>query len=252
MVVTEVRSRGGDHLLFRVAEQAIVFDSSALASAEQKGNRMLDVHAPHGSAHGWRDFLFHLLTITAGLFIALSLESGVQWLHHRHLAHEAEASLDREVRVNAKALEDTAAALPKYQENLKADITLLNQFLKTHKLPKNSRMQVNVSGTDLENLSWTTAQSTGAVSYMSYATARDYAEIYTLQTAIDSAEKQAARDATLCIGPFSDLDESDMTRDTASTLKERIQVLQGQLVLVNTFVSALNDAYKRYLNAHPS
>lgn len=212
---------------------------------------MLEVHAPHGSGHSLRDFLFHLLTITVGLFIALTLESGVQWLHHRHLVHEAQASLDSEVRANAKALQDTAAALPKNQENLKGDIKLLNQFLKTHKLPKDSSMQVSVSGSNLANLSWTTAQSTGALSYMSYAKAREYAEIYTLQTAIDSAEKQAARDAILCIGPFSELDQSDMTLEAASTLKERIQVLQGQLVLVNTFVGELNDAYKKYLSVHP-
>jgi hypothetical protein len=38
---------------------------------------MLDVHAPEHRIHGFRDFLVHLLTITVGLLIALSLEASV-------------------------------------------------------------------------------------------------------------------------------------------------------------------------------
>lgn len=33
---------------------------------------MLEVHPPHHSISGWRDFLLHLLTITIGLLIALT------------------------------------------------------------------------------------------------------------------------------------------------------------------------------------
>ena len=39
---------------------------------------MLDVHAPEHGIHGMRDFFVHLLTITAGLLIALALEAGVE------------------------------------------------------------------------------------------------------------------------------------------------------------------------------
>jgi len=40
---------------------------------------MLDVHAPHSSIGGWREFLLHLVAITIGLVIALSLEGLVEW-----------------------------------------------------------------------------------------------------------------------------------------------------------------------------
>ena len=66
---------------------------------------MIEVHPPTEPVHGWRDFLVHLLTITIGLVIALSLEGCVEWRHHRHLVHEAEASLQREIESNAKGLE---------------------------------------------------------------------------------------------------------------------------------------------------
>jgi hypothetical protein len=43
----------------------------------------MDVHPPHLPIHTWKDFLLHLLTITIGLFIALTLEASIESIHHR-------------------------------------------------------------------------------------------------------------------------------------------------------------------------
>jgi hypothetical protein len=32
---------------------------------------MLDIHAPHGGIHTWKDFFIHIATITIGLLIAI-------------------------------------------------------------------------------------------------------------------------------------------------------------------------------------
>ena len=45
---------------------------------------VIDVHAPHGGMHTWKDFWIHLGTIAAGLLIAISLEQGVEALHRLH------------------------------------------------------------------------------------------------------------------------------------------------------------------------
>ena len=84
-------------------------DSAAMLAVSLAGGRMLDVHAPHDRMEGWRDFLLHLLTITIGLLIALSLEGLVDWRHHRHLVHEAETNLHGEIVRNAQAWEYSAA-----------------------------------------------------------------------------------------------------------------------------------------------
>ena len=47
---------------------------------------MLDVHAPHGNAHTWKDFFIHIATITIGLLIAIGLEQTVEYVHHSHQA----------------------------------------------------------------------------------------------------------------------------------------------------------------------
>src|SRR4051794_19559960 len=102
---------------------------------------MLDVHPVHEKIHGWRDFLLHLLTITIGLFIALSLEGLVQWHHHRELVHEAEMSLHTEIRANAAGLSDAVADIQKQHEKLAADVSILKRLINTGKLPKDSNLE---------------------------------------------------------------------------------------------------------------
>ena len=48
---------------------------------------MLDVHPPHSATHTWKDFFIHIATIVIGLLIAVGLEQGVEYMHHRHQAH---------------------------------------------------------------------------------------------------------------------------------------------------------------------
>jgi hypothetical protein len=47
----------------------------------------MDVHAPHGGIHTWKDFWIHLGTITIGLLIAIGLEQSVEWVHRLHEQH---------------------------------------------------------------------------------------------------------------------------------------------------------------------
>ena len=52
----------------------------------------MDIHKPK-AAHSWREFAVEIGTIICGILIALSLEQGVEGLHHRHLAEQAEDDL---------------------------------------------------------------------------------------------------------------------------------------------------------------
>jgi hypothetical protein len=60
----------------------------------------MDVHPPHQPIRSWKDFLLHLLTITIGLFIALTLEASIESIHHRHLVREAHRNLRQEIQAN--------------------------------------------------------------------------------------------------------------------------------------------------------
>src|SRR5580692_2084652 len=72
-------------------------EPSALSDAvPESKNPMLDVHAPHGSVHTWKDFFIHLATIAIGLLIAIGLEQTVEFFHHRHQLKEAREQLATE------------------------------------------------------------------------------------------------------------------------------------------------------------
>src|ERR1700733_1469764 len=94
---------------------------------------VIDIHPPHEPIHGWRDFFLHLTTITIGLLIALSLEGCVEWQHHRHLVHEAEASLRTEIQSNESGLSNVLADVRNQQSILKHDVVVLDQMIKDPK-----------------------------------------------------------------------------------------------------------------------
>ncbi|MES2393099.1 MAG: hypothetical protein V4555_15740 [Acidobacteriota bacterium] len=214
---------------------------------------LLDVHPPHESVHGWRDFLLHLTTITIGLFIALSLEGLVEWQHHRHLVREAEASLHDEIKSNASGIDTVLADLHQKQQNLQKDVAILKVVAATGKFPTDKDMSIDFRIVTFDNLSWTTAQSTGALSYMPYSLARDYAGIYAQQELLTASEQQAARDAVSAIGPFINepKDAPPPSPEEARSMIDKIETLQGQYILVEAMMTGLSFQYKHFLQNHP-
>ncbi|ADW67435.1 hypothetical protein [Granulicella tundricola] len=212
---------------------------------------VLDVHPPHEAVHGWRDFLLHLLTITIGLLIALSLEGMVEWEHHRHLVHEAEASLHAEIKSNSDGLQKMLTEVEKQQSLLKQDVVTLKGFMAKPK-PKHGTMEIGFHISNFDSVSWKTAQSTGALAYMPYGKAQEFAEIYSTQDELQAAEQVAARDAIISLAPFMNSEEKDPDPDAAeaNAIKDKIEVLQGQLLLVDSLVKGLDQEYKKFLAAH--
>lgn len=213
---------------------------------------MLDVHAPHEPVHGWRDFLVHLSTITIGLLIALSLEGCVEWWHHRHLVHEAEASLQREIESNAKGLEGVLDDVRKEQSVLKQDVAVMNKIIANPKVPNRDEMTINFRIRTFDEVSWKTAQSTGALSYMPYERAQEYSNIYSAQNVLGMAEEQAVRDTVLSVAPFLNSKPGDPnpTGDEAVKIKDRLEVLQGQLTFMESLIVGLDGEYKKFLASH--
>ncbi len=213
---------------------------------------MLDVHPPHEPMHGWRDFFLHLTTITIGLLIALSLEGLVEWQHHRHLVHDAEASLHAEIKGNAENIDGILADVHKRQAELKHDVYVLNYIAANGKYPEDKQMSVNFQIVAFQGVAWKTAQSTGALAYMPYDLAQDYSSIYMQQDIVTVAQQQAARDSVLAIGPFiNDPNDSMPSREEAKSIVEKIEVVQGQLILVESFMQGLASGYKDFLANHP-
>jgi len=216
---------------------------------------VLDVHPPHSAMHGIRDFLLHLFTITVGLLIALGLEGCVERAHHRHLVHEAQASLHAEIENNSKSISGALADLHKREATLKHDVQVLNYIIKNHKAPsKDAEMEINFRVIGLDDVAWKTAQTTAAFSYMPYSDVQEYADIYSTQEKFASAELQAVRDATNSLGPFafSEKGDPDPTSGEAANIKGKMEILAGQLFYVESVMKSLDGQYKKFLSSHPS
>jgi len=214
---------------------------------------VLDVHPPHHAPSGARDFFLHLFTITIGLLIALSLEGLVEWQHHKHLAHDAATSMRNEIASNAKGMPDTIADVKKRQDELSHDIDVLKQYIRTKKFPKTEHMSIGFGVRTFDAVSWRTAQSTNALAYMPYDEAEEFSGIYNQQELLFQSEQVGARDAMIALGPFLSMKESDPdpTLEQAQGIIDKIGVLQGQLLLISSYMSALNTQYTEFLKKHP-
>jgi hypothetical protein len=214
---------------------------------------VLDVHPPHEAAYSWRDFFVHLATITIGLLIALSLEGCVEWRHYRNLVHEAETSLQREIRSNAGNLPGVLDHLHQRQNALSHDVVVLKKIIANPKVENRDEMSIEFQITGFETVSWKTAQSTGALSYMPYDLAQQYSDIYSMQELVSETEKQAARDAIVSVGPFLGTHPGDPnpSAEEAVLIKRNIEVLSGQLFLLDSLIQNLGSNYKKFLQAHP-
>jgi hypothetical protein len=187
---------------------------------------VLEVHPPNEPVRGWHDFFVHLATITIGLLIALSLEGCVEFWQHRHLVHEAEASMQIEIESNARELKGALEDVRKEQEFLKNDIAVMKKIIANPKVPNTEDMRVDFRIRTFGDVSWKTAQSTGALSYMPYERAQEYSNIYSAQSEIRDAEQ-------------------------AGKIVDRLEVLQGQLIFLESMINSLDDEYKKFLAAHP-
>jgi hypothetical protein len=215
---------------------------------------VIEVHPPSEPVHGWRDFFVHLTTITIGLLIALSLEGCVEWRHHRNLVHEAEDSLKEEIETNAQELAGALDDVRKEQKSLEQDVAVMNRIIANPKTTNRENMTVNFRVRSFNDVSWRTAQSTGAISYMSYRDAQKYSDIYAQQSAIAEAEREAVRDTVIAVAPFLNLKAGDPNPggEEAGNIKDHFEILQGQLMYIESLIVSLDDGYKKFLVAHPA
>ena len=214
---------------------------------------MLEVHPPTEPVHGWRDFLLHLLTITIGLLIALSLEGCVEWRHHRSLAREAQASLQIEIEANARESQRAIKEVHDEQKVLAEDVAILQKIIANPKVPNQGTPKILFNLPSFDDVSWETAKTTGVLSYIPYEQAHVYSEIYKQQDEVDVADHQAARDAVLAVAPSLNLQHTapKLSPEDAPMVKQRVEVLQAQLYVMELLIMDLDKKYKKFLAAHP-
>jgi len=187
--------------------------------------------------------------------IALSLEGLVEWRHHRALVREARANIADEIRDNRKDLRVVSGKMDGMLKKL-ADAADTVDRLSTHwdeataaalfAAPGPKYVMYNYDLATLNTASETTAQTTGALSYMDYAEAKRYAHIYTLQEMFVRQQTESAGSAQTAAALGLGLVKKPSPADF-DAVKRQLRVAAGELLFTQGYANVLLKAYDREL-----
>jgi hypothetical protein len=202
----------------------------------------MDVHAPHEPVHTWKDFAIHLSIVTIGLFIALMLEAGVEYWHHRHIVAEARRNIRQELENNHEAAQKNLVNVQRSIDMIDGNVKTLHVMM-SH--PKNfhGSLSNTMSFESFHDAAWRTARDTGALSYMPYEEVQRYSDVYMLeelvnQKAMDTAERNFRAESPMYMGyeidSLPETEYMEMLRANAAAqldlvvLKQYVQQLDVQ------------------------
>jgi hypothetical protein len=211
---------------------------------------MLDVHAPHKSVHGWRDFFIHLATITIGLLIALGLEATVEWMHHLHEVSETREALQRELQVNRAHFASNTAHFRSESSVLQKNLLVL-RFLQQHPGASPSQLpgtiQWNISYTRMVDSAWKTACQTGITALMPQEEVRKTAELYGFYERMDRSHEEEADALTDAISyGFEDSDPTHLSRAQVSDELERTKLVLSKHLRLGYLMQNLSEEFPNF------
>ena len=208
----------------------------------------MDIHPPH-AIHSWKDFGVQLVTITAGILIALSLEGVRESLHDRALVREARENIRREITDNQREVDDEIAAIPGRAKKLDAALRFANELLQT-KRTEVHQIELGLNFPTLRAASWQTADRTGALAHMDYAEVQKYAELYAFQDFLTAQHRRAIESLSAAIGIVTASEDGDPTKASPADLERfRVQIvsLRSLLLIEEQMSKTASERYKKAL-----
>jgi hypothetical protein len=189
----------------------------------------MEIHAPHETAHSWREVTRQLAIITAGVLIALAFEGIVSWFDHRILAREAVANIRREIADNARELEGLFVNIAQEKKSLE-HAAAIAQMLLDHKKLEHESLNLDFHGAELGDASRKTAEVTGAFGYMDYADVEKYAAVYALQERFHRLQERVSENFINASGGIRTLTDAEKP-DTLQLQQWKAQIGVGLATL---------------------
>jgi hypothetical protein len=190
-----------------------------------------------------RDFVLQLVTITAGVLIALLLEGMVGWNNNRVLVNEARVMIRREINDNKKALDRHIETVGKRFDDLENTLKWVTERMQTGK--SDLKVSVGFSASPLGTAAWETAARTGAIAHMDYAEIQGYAGLYSVQAVFMAQQLRTLERVTSAISLAGRVDE--VTSKELELLHQDLLHLGGQLYMEREMALGLSSAYERIL-----
>jgi len=206
----------------------------------------VDIHPPH-PIHTWKDFGIQLITVTAGIIIALSLEGVREAMHNRALVREARENIHREITDNQREVDGEIASMAERGKRVDTALRFANELLKTKHTDIHS-VELGLSFPTLRAASWQTAERTGALAHMDYTEVQKYAELYAFQEFLTEQHRHALGALSAAIGIITASEDGDPTKASPADLqrfREQVISLRSILFIEEQMTKAASDRFKK-------
>ncbi len=218
------------------------------ASLRLKEPVILDVHPPHSSLHGWRDFLVHIATITIGLLIALGLENVAETVHHRHVVREARENIRQEIELNREQAKKNEASIKADADRMKANMQKARDLRADRHALDLGEMQFSFSWSSFNQSAWLSARDSGALTYMPTTEVQSYADNYEQQNLVNREAVSIFTDQIqVAIPLIMEEHASDIRPEDVQRLMRESAGVYIRLVTLNQLVEQLDGSYAKTL-----
>lgn len=208
----------------------------------------MDIHPPH-AIHSWKDFGIQLVTITAGILIALSLEGVRESIRDRALVREARENIHREIADNQREVENEIKAIPARSKKVETALQLANEIL-NGKHTEAHQVELQVDFPELNATSWQTAERTGALAHMDYTEVQKYATLYAFQEFLIQEQRRALEAMASTIGIMTasgDGDPQKAPKADIERFRDQIISLRSILLIEEQMATGATARYKKAL-----
>lgn len=201
---------------------------------------------PHPSRRTLNEFVFQIVTIMAGILIALWVDNVVEARREVALVRDAHAAIGRELANNLKELTDSLPMLDEHDRHLRTAMQFANDLLKTGKTDIHE-IQFGLNMPSLNRASWQSAERTGALGYMEFADVKAYAEIYDMQDFVAQGQRdQLAKiaDVTARLYGGEGGDPTKMRPPELEAFRARVLDALGALAIHKSLARGLITLYQ--------
>jgi hypothetical protein len=193
--------------------------------------------------------LLELVIVTAGVLIALSVDTVRQWRAHESLADEARATMLAEVAQNKSALDEALTALGATRDTYTRVLGNARERL-AGKPVEEGNVNLNFKPAVLSKAAYTTAEITGALGYMRYEDVRYLATVYEAQARFASLQDQLLLDIGEIVMPLMfGRDISDAGPQQLEEWARGLETLLARMLMLQGFGEGLRLAYAGVLSS---
>ena len=132
-------------------------------------------------------FAMQFVLVTAGVLMALLIDSLIEVRRQNRLVAEAHAAIAAEIADNARELDNALPSLDSVQATLYEMLRAIDEVLANGTTTRKYG-DFGLIMPRLTRASWESAERTGALGYMDYAQVREYASLYAGQDGVLAAQ----------------------------------------------------------------